>query len=96
MPKIFTGLWARMQPVPLKRPDADEFGRVVPFNPALEDAAARRFVYRRKNESDKSLADRWALAVCELLEEVANENAQLEQELEVALAFGREEPPCGS
>jgi hypothetical protein len=96
MPNIFSGLWARMQPVPLKRSAADEFGRVVPFNAALEDAAARRFVYRQRNESDKSVADRWALAVCELLEEVANENVQLEQELEVALAFGRGETPCGS
>jgi hypothetical protein len=92
---IFCGLWARMQPVPLKPPAADEFGRVVPFNVALEDAAAQRFIYRRRNESDKSVADRWALAVCELIEEVANENAELERELEIALKFSRGETPCG-
>ena len=96
MPNIFSGLWTRMQPAPLKRPAADEFGRIVPFNAALEDAAARRFVYRRKNESEKALADRWALAICELQEELVCENAELEQELEVALAFSRGEPPCES
>jgi hypothetical protein len=93
---IFSGLWARMQPVPLQRPDADEFGRVVPFNPALEDAAARRFVHRRHGETDASVANRWALAICELQEELANENAELERELEVALAFSRGGTPCGS
>ena len=80
-------------PTPVMRAEA---GVLAPFNPVLEDAAAKRFVYRRRGESDTSVANRWALAICELQEELANENAQLEEELEQALAFSRGETPCGS
>jgi len=96
MHKFFSAWLARIEPVPLKRPAADEFGKVERFNQPLQDGAARRFVYRRKNESDVSVANRWALAICELQEELANENAELEQELGIALAFSRGETPCGS
>ena len=82
---------SRTAPAPLQ-----EAGVLAPFNAALEDRAARRFVYRRRGESDKSVANRWALAVCELMEETANEHAALEQELEQALAFSRGESPCSS
>jgi hypothetical protein len=79
---------------PARAPPVQEAGVLVPFNRALEDRAARRFVHRRPGETDKSVADRWALAVCELIEETANEHAELEQELEQALAFARGATPC--
>jgi len=91
---MFSKWRARMEPVLMKRPAPDEFGRVTRFNQPLEDGAARRFVVRRRGESDISVANRWALAVCELQEELTNENAELEQELDLALAFSRGETPC--
>ena len=85
-------LW-RVLPTPVKE---SEVAELAPFNAALEDGAARRFVFRRRGESDISVANRWALAICELQEELANENAALELELHTALAFSRGETPCGS
>ncbi|MGE3703612.1 MAG: hypothetical protein AB7G08_33545 [Hyphomicrobiaceae bacterium] len=88
------GLGLRRKVLPT--PKQAEAGVLAPFNPALEDAAAKRFVYRRRGESDVSVANRWALAVCELLEETAAETAALDLELNQALAFTRGETPCGS
>lgn len=94
MHKFFSAWLSRIEPVPLNRSRPDEFGKVQRFNPVLEDGAAKRFIFRRAGETDTSIANRWALAVCELQEELANENAELERELDVALSFTRGEPPC--
>ena len=82
---------ARLAPAfSLKRSAAEEFGRLLPYNAALEEAAARHRVFRLWGETDKALAHRWALAVCEAIERHSQEIADLEAELDAALAYGKE------
>jgi len=77
-----------------KHPPTDIFGRLLPYNPALEEIATRYNVWRIGPEPDAAVARRATLAALEIREVRSQEISSIDADVEALLAFEKASAPC--
>jgi len=93
--RILSHWWARDAPVISKKhPQTDIFGRLLPYNPTLEEIAARYNVWRIGPEPDAAVARRAAIAALEIREVRSQEISSIDADVEALLAFEKASAPC--